>query len=229
MEIEISLLGRLLTTTLVDLSSVMHLICERTQELTGADGAGIILLAGDAFVHEAGTGPLHDLVGACVPLEGTLTGWVCRNGATICGDSRTDPRIGPLAAERGLLSMVAVPLEHHDGIVGVLHVVAGRPDAFDDEDLRTLELVSVVLSAATSHAAEFEAKRAQVEALSSFRTIFEGASIGIARVDSEGRNVEANPALEQMLGYSAAELAELKFDRYTHAEEVEHHRTLFEQ
>jgi diguanylate cyclase (GGDEF)-like protein/PAS domain S-box-containing protein len=213
----------------LDLSSVMHLICERTQELTGGDGAGIILLAGDAFVHEAGTGPMHDLVGACVPLDGTLTGWVCQNGATICRDSRTDPRIGPLAAERGLLSMVAVPLEHREGIVGVLHVAAGRPGAFDDEDLRTLELVSVVLSAATSHAAEFEAKRAQVEALSSFRTIFEGASIGIARVDSEGRNVEANPALEQMLGYSAAELAELKFDRYTHPEDLEHHRTLFEQ
>ena len=47
-------------------------------------------------------------------------------------------------------------------------------------------MLSVVLSAAVSHAAEFEARRAQGEALARFRTLFDGASIGIVRSDTMG-------------------------------------------
>ena len=57
--------------------------------------------------------------------------------------------------------------------------------------------------------------------LARYRTIFEGASIGIIRVDRTGRVVEVNPALERMLGYSAAELAAMQFQEYTHADDVE--------
>jgi PAS domain S-box-containing protein len=39
-----------------------------------------------------------------------------------------------------------------------------------------------------------------------FRTIFEAAAVGIAVVDLTGRIVDSNPALQQLLGYSATEL-----------------------
>ena len=62
-----------------------------------------------------------------------------------------------------------------------------------EEDRETLEMLSVVLSAAVSHAAEFEARRAQGETLARFRTLFDGASIGIVRVGRRGRGGGGEP------------------------------------
>jgi PAS domain S-box-containing protein/diguanylate cyclase (GGDEF)-like protein len=70
---------------------------------------------------------------------------------------------------------------------------------------------------------------AEVEASVRYRTIFEGASIGIIRVDRTGRVIEVNPALEEMLGYSADELASMKFQEYTHADDVEENLRHFDE
>ena len=51
--------------------------------------------------------------------------------------------------------------------------------------------------------------------------MFEGASVGIVRCDLEGHTLEANPALERMLGYTAAELATMRFSEFTHPDDVE--------
>jgi PAS domain S-box-containing protein len=44
-----------------------------------------------------------------------------------------------------------------------------------------------------------------------FRTIFEGANLGIALVDEAGRIIESNPALQRLLGYGANELRQKLF------------------
>ncbi|MBI4307173.1 MAG: PAS domain S-box protein, partial [Chloroflexi bacterium] len=44
-----------------------------------------------------------------------------------------------------------------------------------------------------------------------FRTIFEGAGIGVALAEKQGRLIESNPALQRMLGMSAAELRQMSF------------------
>src|SRR5207253_1061890 len=58
-------------------------------------------------------------------------------------------------------------------------------------------------------------------ALTRFQTIFEAAPIGIVRMDTAGRTMEANPAIERMLGYTAAELNDLGFTDYTHPDDLE--------
>ena len=60
-------------------------------------------------------------------------------------------------------------------------------------------------------AAFHEARRSEIGRIvrdgeSRFRTIFEGAAIGIGTGTLDGRIIEANPALSKMLGYGAAEL-----------------------
>jgi len=60
-----------------------------------------------------------------------------------------------------------------------------------------------------------------------FRAIFEGAAIGIALVDPGGRPIESNPALEEMLGYSGAELARMTFAEFTHPDDVARDVELF--
>jgi PAS domain S-box-containing protein/diguanylate cyclase (GGDEF)-like protein len=80
-----------------------------------------------------------------------------------------------------------------------------------------------------SDAAELASRRAENAALARYRAIFEGAAIGIIRVDRTGRAVEVNPALEQMLGYTAAELAVMKLQEYTHADDLEENLQLFHE
>ncbi len=207
----------------------MQLICERTQELTDADSATVLLVEGDDFVHAAATGFLSAHVGSRVPVATSLTGWVYLNRqAVICDDTRFDDRVNPVAEERGIRSMVVVPLLRGEETAGMLAVTSKRPAAFGEEELWTLELLVVALSAAMSHAAEFEAERAKTLASERYRAIVECAPIGIVRVDSAGRLVETNPAMEAMLGYSASELAEISFADYTHPEDVEHNLSLFD-
>jgi PAS domain S-box-containing protein len=62
-----------------------------------------------------------------------------------------------------------------------------------------------------------------------FRTIFEGAPIGIGLWDLEGKFLEGNPALTEMLGYSLEELRELDPEQLSPPEELPARQVLFEE
>src|SRR5213593_788467 len=62
-----------------------------------------------------------------------------------------------------------------------------------------------------------------------FASMFEHTAIGIALVDMQGRPVESNPALHRMLGYSAAELAQMVFTDFTHPDDAAADWELFEE
>src|ERR1700750_3222770 len=54
-----------------------------------------------------------------------------------------------------------------------------------------------------------------------FRMLFERASVGIISVRADGRAVEANPAVERMLGYGPGEILGVSFTTFTHPDDVE--------
>ena len=70
-----------------------------------------------------------------------------------------------------------------------------------------------------------EAALKESEAL--FRSIFEDATIGMARTDPAGRFLLANGAYQAMLGYTMEELAGLTLEEITHPEDWDRHRELF--
>ena len=120
---------------------------------------------------------------------------------------------------------IRCPVVAADGaVVGVVSTV------IEITDLRNVQLArdDALARQRESDAAELASRRAEAEASARYRTIFEGASIGIIRVDRTGRVVEVNPALEAMLGYTAAELAAMKFQEYTHADDVEENLRQFD-
>ena len=89
-------------------------------------------------------------------------------------------------------------------------------------DLRNLQIARdhALVGQRERDTAELASRRAEAEASLRYRTIFEGASIGIIRVDRTGHVVEVNPALEAMLGYSKTEFAAMHFQEYTHADDI---------
>jgi diguanylate cyclase (GGDEF)-like protein/PAS domain S-box-containing protein len=192
----------------LEVDAVMRLICERTQELTHAEGATILILDGDDFVLRVATGFLEDKIGTRVPVQGSQPGWMhLHDESGILGDARTDPRAGRLARDTGMRSGVAVQLRHRHERIGQLVVVSRQPNAFSLDDVDMLKRLSAALSSALLHAAEFETKGQQVESLGRFETIYRGAVTGIALLSPEGRFLDVNPAFEVMSGYSKEELA----------------------
>ncbi|HEX7625732.1 MAG TPA: PAS domain S-box protein [Gaiellaceae bacterium] len=210
----------------LDLQAVMALICERAQRLMDCDGVAVMMVEGDRLVFGADSGfsetngGHEELRRNGLPMD-SFTGWaLLRNESVLANDLQNDPHAHRKTARRDAIgSMIVVPLRHGETPVGVLQVVGHDKNAFAQEDVRTIELLSVVLSAAISHASEFEAKRAQVATLERLRVIFEGSSIGITRVDTEARVLEANPAFEEMIGYTTAELRELPPGKITHPDD----------
>jgi len=64
------------------------------------------------------------------------------------------------------------------------------------------------------------ALKAKSETENRLRIIFDNAAIGIALVNSNGRPVESNPALQKMLGYSGEELRRMPFAEFTHPDDL---------
>jgi len=62
-----------------------------------------------------------------------------------------------------------------------------------------------------------------------FRTIFEVTTIGIALLNKDGRVVEANPALQQMLGYSLTELVNQMFTVFILPDDASRCKALFRE
>ncbi len=63
----------------------------------------------------------------------------------------------------------------------------------------------------------------------SLRGIFEQSALGISIVDRQGRYLKVNPALEEILGYSAAELTHMSFCDLTHPEDIGKDWQLFQE
>ncbi|HKN78365.1 MAG TPA: sensor domain-containing diguanylate cyclase [Lysobacter sp.] len=149
-----------------DLGSVMDLVAERTQQLTGADGA-VVELAEDAdMVYRAATGSATAHLGMRLARDNSLSGLCIAAGAPLnCVDSETDPRVNVEACRKiGLRSMIVVPLHHHNTVVGVLKVLSSRPNKFDDDDLHLLGLMSGLIAAAMFHATRLGASELFIQA-----------------------------------------------------------------
>jgi PAS domain S-box-containing protein len=61
------------------------------------------------------------------------------------------------------------------------------------------------------------------------RTIFERVAVGIGLVDLEGRLMESNPALQEILGYSKKELQNRVFTEFTHPDDLTADTNLYKE
>ena len=64
---------------------------------------------------------------------------------------------------------------------------------------------------------------------SRFRALFEHSGIGMALVSVDGRDLESNPALQKMFGYSAKELSGMVFTEFTHPEDADADMQLYKE
>lgn len=73
------------------------------------------------------------------------------------------------------------------------------------------------------------AQEALFESEARLRTVLDSAAIGIGIDLLDGRTIQANPALQRLLGYSAEELLRMHFTEYTHPSHAEIDAALFKE
>ncbi len=205
-----------------DVDAAMQLVADRTRELVGCDVAAVLLADGDELVTKARSGFQAPETPVPLPLDGSVVGQVVRHGRPVLITDPNDERLfRPVADNIGIQALAAVPLFRGERAVGVILASSTSDDRSLHEDtVRTLGLLAAVLSSTLSRAAELEAEQRRVEALSQFEAAWGTSPIGIEIINLEGRIVAANPAMEDVYGYTLEEYENLYVSDFTHPDDV---------
>lgn len=217
-----------------DPAAIMQLVADRSQTLTGADGAVVELVEGEEMVYRAVSGSVASQIGLRLGTATSFSGLCVRTDEFLrCDDAESDPRVHrELSHLMGARSILVVPLKHQYNSVGVLKVISGKPNAFGDADAQTLQLVAHFMAAAVNQAVTLGAKQSLLaehtrtivalkESEERFRSAFEYAAIGMALVGIDGRWLRVNQTLCEILGYSKVEMLNHSFHDFTNPEDLE--------
>lgn len=132
------------------LDDVLPLVCREAQQLTGADGARLLLLENEAWLrvfHQTGTVmPNLDRV----PLSNALVELtLLPKTAVLTNDPANFPHLFQPYQE--LKSLLAIPLSLKDEVIGTLHVV-NKPGGFTEDDTHLLSLFAEQAAMAITNA-----------------------------------------------------------------------------
>jgi diguanylate cyclase (GGDEF)-like protein len=148
-----------IAATRLELDAIMDLVARRVTTLTGASTGAVELIENSVPSGRAAIG--GGVIAPSLSVLGSLSALAVHVGEPLrCDDAETDGRVNADACRQvGVRSLVCVPLTHNDRIVAVLQVLSGEPGAFDDDDMETLGLLSGLIGAHLSNAAELDAAR----------------------------------------------------------------------
>ena len=155
----------------LELDDLLAELLERIREMLGVETTAILLLdpAGDDLVPRASRGLEEEVErGVRIPIGRGFAGRIAAERRPVVIDDLDHADvINPILREKGICSMLGVPLLIEGRVTGVLHVGSLRPRRFTDEDTRLLQLVADRVALAIEHARLYEAEhaaRAEAEA-----------------------------------------------------------------
>jgi PAS domain S-box-containing protein len=193
------------------LSAILETICRSVEELAPGVLCSILLLEGDRLRHGAAPSLPHDYNQKVDGLKIGPTVGSCGTAAylkkpVIVSDTFTDPLWADyreIAQQYGLRACWATPILSQQGeVLGTF--------AMYYREVRSPSAYELQLIERTAHLASLAIERAQTQAQlraseQRCRSLFESVPIGLYRSTPEGRILDANDALVQMLGYPSRE------------------------
>ena len=187
-----------------DRDAVMRIVTDRLRELTGAEGAVIEIVRGDELHYHTTSGCLTPHRGTLFDVEGSLSGLCIQTREALrSDDTLEDPRVNREIAEAtGSRSVIVVPLIYEDQAIGVLKVASKQPRMFQDIDTWSLQMMAGLIASSMQHAADYEAK---VASEARFRLLFDRNLGGAFRTTTDGRILDVNSAMAEILGYDSDE------------------------
>jgi two-component system NtrC family sensor kinase len=211
------------------LGDVMQLSLRHAMALLRTEGATLALSREQQIIVVAGAGAGECLIGAPIPMDGSISGQAVRERrAIICNDTRVAGAYGPSRMAAGIDRTLVAPLYSSAGAIGVLAVI-NRDVAFGDEDALVLQRLADQVAVAVANARLYEEahaaaeryrqvsedeRRARREAAVSearYTRLIESASDAIFTVDLTGRLTSLNEALERASGCRRDDLMQSPF------------------
>jgi PAS domain S-box-containing protein len=182
----------------LDLTTVIRNVVEAIHETFGYALVNIYLLEGDTLYlqHQAGV----EQIVAQIPLDQGISGRVVRTGKPVLvKDVHADPDF--IEADEGIVSEICVPLFVRREIVGALNAETMHGKSLSEADLRMMVALSEHVSIAIERAQLHTEVRESEER---YRALFEATFEAIA-IHEDGILIDANPAFEELFGYSLSE------------------------
>ncbi len=164
-----------LSSTL-NLSDLLKMIMELSTELTRTEASSILLVDQSSgqlhFVASSGSLVPENTV---VPLDGSIAGWVVRNGCSlILDDVQTDERFYANVdkdLEFHTSSMLAVPLITKKGVIGCLEVINKLDEGhYSSQDVALLEVLASQSAVAIMNARLFSQSDLLAEIMHELKT-----------------------------------------------------------
>lgn len=178
----------------MDLNKVIRTAIDATEEAFGYRLISAYLLEGDFLTlqHQCG----YDHVISRVPVAKSVSGRTIRTGEPVLlKDAHADPDF--LAAIEGLVSEVCAPIKDQGRVVGMLNVESSDGITLDENDLRLVVAVSEHLGIAVTRARLFDEARMSD---ARFHAAFNNAPTGMALMLADGRLLQMNQTLSEMIG-----------------------------
>ncbi len=194
----------------LDLNQVLGTVLDETRHLLNAVACSIWLVdseTGDLVCQQA-TGIQSDVVRGwrLSPDEG-LAGWTVRTAKSlVVPDAQADARhFRGVDQQTGLplRSILSIPLQAKDKVIGVLQMVDTEADRFDATDLKLLEPLAANAAIAIENARLYK----ETDELRAFNeNIVQSLEEGIVLTDPTGHITFVNSKMAELLGYPPKEL-----------------------
>jgi len=149
----------------LELDKAMAVVAEKVARITGASGAGIGLLNEKNVRYRAGAGTPALPFGTEVPLPMAVCSASIRTGQVVRSDDvNTEVLFDPEPCrQRGILSLLAVPIYHDGDIVGALELYFDRIHGYAEQDIHTCQLMAGLVTEAISRDSEPASDKALAE------------------------------------------------------------------
>ena len=147
----------------LEVEELLRVLLPRIRDILEADTCAVLLLdeESDELVARAAVGIEEEVeAGVRIPVGGGFAGRVAaRKQPVILDDVDEAEVLNPILREKGIKSMLGVPLLVAGSVIGVLHVGTLERRRFEADDVDLLQLAADRAAVAIEHARLFEAER----------------------------------------------------------------------
>jgi signal transduction histidine kinase len=161
------------------LEELLAALLERTRQILEVDTCAILLLDDETneLVARAALGIEEEVEqGVRVPVGGGFAGRIAAEKRPVILDDVDHAHVlNPILREKGIKSMLGVPLVVEGEVRGVFHVGSLVPRAFSEDEVELLQLVADRAALAIEHARLFEAERAARERIEHVQAVTDAA------------------------------------------------------
>lgn len=139
----------------------LSVIGERVTQISRAAGAAVAIVDGDNVKYRASAGLLTLPAGTEVPMEKALCAAALRSGKVFrCEDVNPELLLDTEECrQRGIGSLIAVPIFHNGGVAGALELYYERAHAFAEPDVHTGQLMAGLVTEALARNEEVAWKK----------------------------------------------------------------------